>query len=388
MKKIGQKASIVALALGIAVAGISPASAATVNLAGGGATFQADFQTKCATKFNADSKANKIGTTTNNLRITYAGVGSGGGRTGLGNGTYSYAGSDGFGTSGQLTKTNSIWIPVVAAPLAILVNLKSSTGAKITSLRLDSLTLSQILNGTITTWNNSQIVALNPGVKLPSTAITVVSRSDGSGSTGILKDYLWQSMNAVANSTLPQATKDLGLSQRNKWTKNGQTQQDEFARGGIGAPGSPALVAAVAAAPGRIGYADLSDVSSAVTTVTLKNVQGGWVKPTGSAAALYIKAKDVLKTSTNTTTTAKGGIYDVDYTKSVSGAYQITSITYMVAKQGMGATYNANVMQYANYVVSKCSVTPSSIGASGYVTIGSTLLGVAKAQINKIDDAL
>jgi phosphate transport system substrate-binding protein len=377
MKKIGQKATAVALALGIAVAGISPASAATVNLAGGGATFQADFQAKCLAKFNADNTANKIGS--DNLRVSYAGVGSGGGRTGLANNTYAFAGSDSLGITGNLTKANSIWFPVVAAPLAILINLKSSTGAKITSLRLDTLTLSQILNGTITTWNNSQIAALNPGVKLPTTAITVVSRADSSGSTGNLKSYLWQNLGATTGS--------LAASQKSKWTNGGQTQQDEFARGGIGMSGSPALVAKVASVNGAIGYADLSDVTTAVTTVTMKNVAGGWVKPSASAAALYVKAAGVLTASPTNTATDNGGIYTVDFTKRVTGAYQLTFITYMIAKKGMTTPgYNTNVMKYANYVLTKCSATPSSIGASGYVTVGTTLINAAKVQVAKIDD--
>lgn len=378
MKKIGHKATAVALALGIAVAGISPASAASVNLAGGGATFQADFQAKCLAKFNADNTANKIGN--DNLKISYAGVGSGGGRTGLGNNTYAFAGSDSLGTASGLTKDNSIWFPVVAAPLAILINLKSSTGSKITSLRLDTLTLSQILNGGIKTWNDSRIAALNTGVNLPSTAITVVSRSDSSGSTGNLKSYLYQNLTGA---------------EKNKWSNGGQTQQDEFARGGIGMPGSPKLVEKVGDVNGAIGYADLSDVTTKVSVVTMKNVAGDWVKPTSTSAALYVKAADVLTpsaysdagTAPDQKSSINGGIYNVNFTKSVKGAYQLTFITYMVAKKGTNDNnYNTRVMKYANYVVTKCSVTPSSIGASGYVSVGSTLLGVAKTQIGKIDD--
>jgi phosphate transport system substrate-binding protein len=209
-------------------------------------------------------------------------------------------------------------------------------------------------------------------VKLPTTAITVVSRADSSGSTGNLKAYLFQNLTAPEKS---------------KWTNNGQTQQDEFARGGIGMSGSPALVAKVGQVNGAIGYADLSDVTSAVTTVTMKNVAGGWVKPSASAAALYVKAAGVLTLSTTTaSTTVNGGIYTVDFTRRVTGAYQLTFITYMVAKKGMGADYNTRVMQYANYVLTKCSATPSSIGASGYVTVGTTLINAAKVQVAKIDD--
>ena len=368
MKKIGQKATAVALALGIAVAGISPANAATINLAGGGATFQADFQAKCLAKFNAPATAENKLAGGDILRVSYAGVGSGGGRTGLANNTYAFAGSDSLGVTGNLTKDNSIWFPVVAAPLAIMINLKA---AKITSLRLDTVTLSKILNGGIKTWNHSEIAALNPGVKLPTTAITVVSRADSSGSTGNLKSYLWQNLTG---------------SEKSKWTNGGQTQQDEFARGGIGMSGSPALVAKVGQVNGAIGYADLSDVTSAVSVVTMKNVAGGWVKPSASAAALYVKAAGVLLAAPSNSATNNGGIYNVDFTKRVTGAYQLTFITYMVAKKGMGADYNTRVMKYANYVLTKCSATPASIQATGYTTVGTALITAAKLQVAKIDD--
>ena len=377
MKRIGQKATAVALALGIAAAGISPASAATQNLAGGGATFQADFQAKCLAKFNADSKSNKIANG-DTVKISYAGVGSGTGRTGLGDGTYKFAGSDSLGTSGSLTKDTSIWFPVAAAPLAILINLKTSKGAKITSLRLDSTTLSKILNGTITRWDNDAIKALNPGLALPDQQISVVSRADKSGSTGNLKNYLYQSMELL-NET----------AQKNKWTKGGETQQDEFARGGLGMTGSPALVAAVAAAPGRIGYADLSDVTSNVTIVTIKNVYGDWVKPTAAAAALLVKATGFLteypenSSSSDSKGTNKGGTYAVNFKTSVKGAYQLTFITYMVGRTGQGSV-NEQVRLYANYVLNKCSANPASIGATGYTTVGTSLIANAKSQVARI----
>jgi len=375
MKKLGQKATSVALALGIAVAGFSPANAASVNLAGGGATFQADFQTKCLASFNAQlSTARSVGG--NDIKVSYAGVGSGAGRTGLGNGTYAFAGSDSFGTSGTLAKTNSVWFPVAAAPLAIIVNISG-----VSSLRLDTVTLSEVLNGTITKWNDAKIAALNPGLTLPNLAITVVSRADTSGSTGNLKTYLNKVLTAQAAGST--AVKARATTQKAKWTSGGQTQADEFARGGIGATGSPALVAAVAKSSGRIGYADLSDVTSDLTIVTMQNVAGQWVKPTATAASLFISASGVLSTSANSSTTNFGGIYDIDFTKSIANAYQITFVTYMVGQKGLG-TKNDQVRLYANYVLTKCSPTPSTIGASGYVSVGSTLIATAKLQVAKI----
>ena len=363
MKKIGLKATTVALALGLAVSGMSPAAAAG-QLNGGGASFQADFQNKCLTRFNAQTSALRSGIT-----VGYTGGSSGTGRSNLGSGSYKFAGSDSLGIKSGLTAANSVYFPVAAAPLAIIINLNSSAGRKITGLKLDSATLSNILRGNITTWNHADIVALNRGVLLPSTAITVVSRSGSSGSTGNLKGYLAQN------------------NPSHGWTAFDETNST-FATGTTAAS-SPAMVSAVALASGRIGYADLSDVTTTVVKVSLKNKAGAFVLPSATAAANYIKASGVLTESPNMVDvngdkiTDNGGIYSVDFTRNVTGAYQLSFITYMVGKKGQGDT-NADVRVYANYVLNKCAANPSSITATGYTTIGTVLINKAKLQVAKI----
>jgi hypothetical protein len=116
----------------------------------------------------------------------------------------------------------------------------------------------------------------------------------------------------------------------------------------------------------------------------MQNVNGQWVKPTAQSAALYVAALGVLTTDNATDKTANGGIYKVDFTKSVKDAYQITFITYFVGKKGLGANTSAQVKLYANYILNKCSPQPSTIGAPGYVSVGSTLIANAKLQVAKI----
>jgi len=355
MKKIGLGATAIALSIGLATAGIAPAMAAG-DLAGGGATFQADFQSKCLAKFNAEKS-----TVNKSIRVSYAGVGSGNGRTGLGNGTYAFAGTDSLGTKAGLTAADSVYLPAVAAPLAIIINLKSTTNTKITSLNLTPEVLSDILRGNITTWNNSRIKAItgNTSLKLPSTSITVVSRSDSSGSTGNLKNYLAQN----TSFAWPQSETNTGFA-------TGQAMS-----------GAPAVVAKVAAVDGAIGYADLSDTTSAVTLVGIQNKAGAFVKPSATAAANYVKATGVLTPRTDASITTNGGIYTVDFTKSVASAYQISFISYMVGKKGLN---NTDTKVYLNYMLTKCSNSPAGIGAGSYTTVGTTLIAVAKAQVAKL----
>lgn len=352
---MGLGATAIALSLGLATAGIAPAMAAG-DLAGGGATFQADFQSKCLAKFNAEKASVNKG-----IRVSYAGVGSGNGRTGLGNGTYAFAGSDSLGTKTGLTAADSVYLPAVAAPLAIIINLKSTTNTKITSLNLTPEVLSDILRGNITTWDNSRIKAItgNTSLKLPSTSIKVVTRSDSSGSTGNLKKYL------LDNSSFawPQSETNTGFATS------------------IPMSGAPAVVAKVAAENGAIGYADLSDTTSAVTLVGIQNKAGEFVKPSATAAANYVKATGVLTPRADATITTNGGIYTVDFTKSVAKAYQISFISYMVGKKGLD---NTDAKVYLNYMLTKCSNSPAGIGAGSYTTVGATLLAVAKAQVAKL----
>ncbi len=355
MKKIGPKATAVALALGLAVAGMTPASAAGA-LSGGGASFQADFATKCLARFNtAGEKVNK------GITVSYANVGSGAGRTGLGNGTYKYAGTDGLGATGTLNSTNSVYFPVAGAPMAVFINLKSSTESKITALRLDAPTIEGIFTGTIDMWNAPAIQALNPGLKLPNLAITTVTRSDKSGTTGNFKNYLKQN---VPGSALVA----------------GNEYPTGFAQD-VPSNTSPVLVANVAAANGRIGYADLSDITNAVTKVSVKNQYGEFILPTPTAAANYLKATGVLTPKIDDSISVNGGMYNVDFTKSVKSAYQISFITYMAGNKSLD---NTDLKVYANYVLTKCSPNPGSITASGYTTIGAALIRVAQAQVAKL----
>jgi phosphate transport system substrate-binding protein len=363
--KFGLGATAVALSLGMATAGIAPANAAG-SLPGGGASFQSDFQTKCVNKFNAEKASVRKGIT-----VSYNGtLGSGAGRTGLGNGSLKFAGSDSLGVAGSLTKDNSIWLPVVAAPLAIIVNLKSSTNSKITSLNLDAQVLNDIFRGSnkqsggITNWNDSRIAALNKGLKLPNQAITVVSRNVKSGSTGNLKSYLSQ------NAT-------------NSGFTAGNEFNTEFATGKSGADGTE-IANEVAATNGSIGYVDLSDVKSGTTVAAIKNVAGAFVKPTATAASNYVKASGVLTeiSNANSTATNEGATYSVDFTRNVKSAYQISFISYMVLRNGLDT--NGDALVYMNYMLNKCSPSPSAIGATGFTSPGASLITKAKSQLAKV----
>jgi phosphate transport system substrate-binding protein len=149
----------------------SGSSSVTGTLNGAGSTFQTNFQ---------QAAISAIKSVDPGITVNYSSVGSGTGRDDLAAGTVNYAGSDSPIPSADASdfKKTVLYFPVQIGPIAIAYNL---SGVK--TLKLDATVLAGIFSGKITTWNNSAIAALNPGVSLPSATINVVVRSDSSGTT-------------------------------------------------------------------------------------------------------------------------------------------------------------------------------------------------------------
>ena len=116
------------------------------------------------------------------MTVNYGSGGSGKGRTDLASGVVNYAGSDSPISAAELPTFKGktvLYFPVVIGPITVSYNLSGLSKP----LQLDPTAIANIFQGKITTWNNSAIAADNPGVTLPSTAITLAVRSDSSGTT-------------------------------------------------------------------------------------------------------------------------------------------------------------------------------------------------------------
>jgi phosphate transport system substrate-binding protein len=170
-------------------------------------------------------------------------------------------------SSQALTGRNLIQIPIVSGGIAIVAHLPGLKGA----LRLDGPTLAAIYRGRISHWNDATIVAQNPDIDLPDSAIIPLHRSEGSGSTYTLTRYL--------------ATQD------------GQWQEvigvDALARwpGGVAVRGSAGVAQALASTPGSIGYIDAVQAqATGLGIVQLKNSAGFYVAPSAKAIAAAIQA--------------------------------------------------------------------------------------------------
>lgn len=269
----------------------------TGTITAGGSSAQANAQAAWTAAFQASAK---------NVVVNYdKSQGSGGGVTNWTAGSYDFAGSDSPLTADQQTAatlcgpTGAINLPIYLDGVAIIFNV-----AGVTNLNLTADTLAKIFALKITTWNDPAIVAENPTATLPATAITTVSRSDGSGTTKTFTNYLSQVAPTVWTTAAASAwPAPLAMSSQK---------------------GTAGVVAAVTAGAGTIGYADHSGIGK-LSSASIETAKGTYnaFSVDGTTAAFAAAA------TTATSTVAGDLAQKVDYTK-VTGAnmYAIPLVSY------------------------------------------------------------
>jgi phosphate transport system substrate-binding protein len=232
----------------------SPSATASGTINASGSTFQTNFQQTAIQAFKSVDP---------NVTINYGGGGSGKGRTDLAGGTVLFAGSDSpipAAEKANFKGKQVLYFPVQIGPIAVAYNLPG-----VTSLKLDATTLAGIFQGTIKTWNDPAIKALNAGVNLPATAIAPVVRSDSSGTTQNFSLYLKTAAGAA-------------------W-KLGSASTIQFPAGFHAANGGSGVAQAVKATTGGIGYVDDSTAkASSLNAASIKNAAGQWVAPSTAGA--------------------------------------------------------------------------------------------------------
>jgi len=242
LKSIGLRA-VTATAMVLATASVGFAA----DISGAGATFPYPIYAKWADAYKKE--------TGNGLN--YQSIGSGGGIKQIKARTVTFGASDMPLKPGDLDKAGLIQFPTVMGGVVPVVNLK---GIKSGEIVLDGPTLADIFMGKITAWNDPAIAELNPKVKLPSDAIAVVHRSDGSGTTFIFANYL---------SKVSAAWKDdVGVNTSLEWPV------------GIGAKGNEGVANNVSRTNASIGYVEYAYAKQNKLTFTrLVNADGKAVEP-------------------------------------------------------------------------------------------------------------
>ncbi|MFN8594687.1 MAG: phosphate ABC transporter substrate-binding protein PstS [Anaerolineae bacterium] len=231
-----------------------PMAAGSVTLNGAGATFPDPVYTEWRFAYQYVDPA---------VVINYQAIGSGGGKKGIVDGTIDFAGSDSLLTTEYTatTKGQLQMFPTLAGAEVLIVNLAPEVT---TTIVIDGPTLVGIYSAKITKWNDPALTALNPGVALPDKPITVVHRSDGSGTTEIFTRYLADVSEEWKTS--------VGAGQSVQWPV-------DKAGNGIGGKGNAGVAAAVQNTPYSIGYVELSyAVANKIAFADMVNKAGKTVK--------------------------------------------------------------------------------------------------------------
>jgi phosphate transport system substrate-binding protein len=231
--------------------------AATLN--GSGSTFQQPYDQAAIQAFTSVHSG---------VTINYAGGGSGKGQTDLQGKLVDFAGTDALPKSEDLSKYTGgalLYFPFVAAPITVSYNLSG-----VDNLQLSADTIAKIFQRQIKTWNDPAIKADNPSATLPSTDITVVHRSDASGTTNNFTLYL---------KTAAPNVWTLGSDKTVNWPSDTQAGN-----------GNPGVANAVKATNGAIGYVDYSDAkASGLNFAAVKNKAGKYVKASLDATSAAIE---------------------------------------------------------------------------------------------------
>jgi len=233
-----------ALALGVS---LPAAHAVAVEITGAGATFPYPIYAKWAEAYQAKT-ANKL---------NYQSIGSGGGIRQIQNKTVDFGASDMPLKPEELDKVGLLQFPTVIGGDVPVVNVP---GIKAGELKLTGPALADIYLGKIKKWNDPVIAGLNPGVKLPGLDITVVHRSDGSGTTFIWVNYL---------SKVSQEWKEkVGEGTSVNWPT------------GVGGKGNEGVASYVQRIGGAIGYVEYAyALQNKLVHVLVKNRDGNFVAP-------------------------------------------------------------------------------------------------------------
>jgi phosphate transport system substrate-binding protein len=209
----------------------TPLPAGSIKINGAGATFPEPVYTEWRYAYQYVDPS---------VTLNYQGIGSGGGKKGIADKTIDFAGSDSLLKQEEYDANPTLQMfPVLAGAVVPIFNVQEIT----TTLVLDGPTLAGIYLGKINTWNDPAIAALNPKLALPDQPISVVHRSDGSGTTEIFTNYLAAVSEEWADG--PKAGSAV------EWPV-------DKAGNGIGGKGNPGVTAAVQNTPYSIGYVELS----------------------------------------------------------------------------------------------------------------------------------
>ena len=234
-----------------AIAVAAPLAASAADISGAGATFPYPIYAKWADAYKKDT----------GVGLNYQSIGSGGGIKQIQAKTVVFGATDAPLSGAELDKSGLVQFPMVMGGIVPVYNLP---GIGPGDLVIDGPTLGKIFLGQVKTWDDAALKKLNPNAKLPSQAIAVVHRSDGSGTTFNFTDYLAK--------VSPDWKSKVGSATAVEWPV------------GIGAKGNEGVANNVANTKGSIGYVEYAyALQNKLTFTKMVNKDGKTVAPTSTA---------------------------------------------------------------------------------------------------------
>jgi phosphate transport system substrate-binding protein len=244
----------------IAAATLFSVAAQATDITGAGSSFVYPVLSKWSATY-----AEKTGN-----QLNYQSVGSGAGIAQIKEGTIDFGASDAPMKPEDLKQFGLGQFPVVVGGIVPVVNIQ---GVQADQIKLDGATLAEIFLGNIKNWNDPKIAALNAGLKIPAGKITVVHRSDGSGTSFNFTNFLAKVSPAWASKVKFGTAVD--------WPA------------GVGGKGNEGVSQYVRQIPGSIGYVEYAyAVKNKIAWVDLKNASGNFIKPSADAFAAAASTAD------------------------------------------------------------------------------------------------
>src|SRR5215471_13155109 len=342
--------ALAAMALFVAACGGSSSnggggsgSSLSGTLNGSGSTFQLTFQQTAIQSFKSIQPS---------MTVNYGGGGSGKGRTDLASNVVQFAGSDSAPIPSEEVANfkgkTVLYFPVIIGPITVSYNLP---GIK-SGLKLDGPTLADIFQAKITKWNDPAIASLNPGVHLPSTAITIARRSDSSGTTQNFSEFLVEAAPGVWK---------LGSDSTINWPAT--------SRGGNANGGVAQIIKTTAGAIGYVHYADAK--ASGLTWASVKNKDGNYVAPSTQSA-----------TEAANNVTMKPDLTFSAIWQAGAGSYPITYQSCDLVYQKQSSSNVTKLLKaYLGYLLGDGQKLLPQLG---YAPLPSNMDQQAKAQLSKI----
>jgi phosphate transport system substrate-binding protein len=321
------------------------AGGGNVSLVGAGASFPAPFYQRCFNEYNQQNP---------NIRVSYQSVGSGAGVQQFTQGTVDFGASDVAITKEERQKIErgALTIPLTAGAIVLAYNLPGVEKP----IRLPREIYPAIFLGEIKNWNNPQIAQANPGVNLPDLPITVVHRSDGSGTTAVFTEHL--------SEISPQWKSKVGADKTVNWPT------------GVGSKGNEGVTAQIQQTQGAIGYVEYGYAKqNKIPFAALENNSGNYVVASSETSANALESIELPENLVSFARDPKG-----------EQSYPIVTYTWLLVYDQYQDQQKAQTLQnVVEYALNECQKFSEELG---YVPLPKAVVDKIEPTVQQITGSI